>query len=120
MEINVSISATQVVWVARHSHIGDAFFDLDAAEYLLNELRGDAAMSDILVSIIVFSAMQGGPTHMNVCISSTLVKVDDLQPENLLFGCSVLEALEVRGKQEKREAPWTVHAAHPMEASLST
>lgn len=46
----LSISAMQVVWVARHSHIGDAFFDLDAAEYLLDELRGDAAISDTSVS----------------------------------------------------------------------
>lgn len=40
----------QVVWVARHSHIGDAFFDLDAAEFLLDELKAEQMNSDTLVS----------------------------------------------------------------------
>jgi hypothetical protein len=42
----------QVVWVARHSHIGDAFFDLDAAEFLLDELKAEQMNSDTLVSSI--------------------------------------------------------------------
>ena len=28
-----------MVWVVRHSAVGDAFFDLDAAEFLLEELQ---------------------------------------------------------------------------------
>ncbi len=28
-----------MVWVVKHGHIGDAFFDLDAAAFLLRELR---------------------------------------------------------------------------------
>ncbi len=59
MQVELSVSAKQVVWVARHSHIGDAFFDLDAGGYLLDELRGDAAISDTLVSILVFSCNVG-------------------------------------------------------------
>lgn len=27
-----------MIWVLKHGHIGDAFFDTDAAEFLLNEL----------------------------------------------------------------------------------
>jgi hypothetical protein len=27
------------VWVARHRHIGDAFFDVDAARFLLEQLQ---------------------------------------------------------------------------------
>ncbi len=41
-----SLSAfLQIIWVMRHSHIGDAFFDRDAAEYLLGQLRGPEAAS---------------------------------------------------------------------------
>lgn len=29
----------KVVWVARHKHIGDAFFDVDAARFLLKQLQ---------------------------------------------------------------------------------
>lgn len=29
----------QVVWVLKHGHIGDAFFDIDAARFLLQELQ---------------------------------------------------------------------------------
>ncbi len=29
----------QVVWIARHRHIGDAFFDVDAAQFLLEQLH---------------------------------------------------------------------------------
>ena len=29
----------KVVWVARHKHIGDAFFDVDAARFLLGQLQ---------------------------------------------------------------------------------
>jgi hypothetical protein len=29
----------QIVWVVRHGHIGYAFFDLDAANFLLSEMR---------------------------------------------------------------------------------
>jgi len=29
----------EVVWIMKHQHIGDAFFDVDAAEFLLGELQ---------------------------------------------------------------------------------
>ena len=29
----------QVVWIARHRHIGDAFFDADAAQFLQEQLQ---------------------------------------------------------------------------------
>ena len=35
----------QIIWVMKHSHIGDAFFDRDAAEYLLGQLREPEAGS---------------------------------------------------------------------------
>jgi hypothetical protein len=46
---NVCAKRVQVVWVVRHGEIGDAFFDLDAAQFLLARLThwrgaaGDAA-----------------------------------------------------------------------------
>jgi hypothetical protein len=33
------VRGVDVVWVLRHGHIGDAFFDADAAEFLLGELQ---------------------------------------------------------------------------------
>ena len=31
--------SVQVVWIARHRYIGDAFFDADAAEFLRKQLQ---------------------------------------------------------------------------------
>ncbi len=58
----------QVVWVARHSHIGDAFFDRDAADYLLSELKTGWITPDIQVRLIqqIDAALvdeQGQQTH---------------------------------------------------------
>lgn len=38
-----------MIWVVRHSHIGDAFFDLDAADYLLDELKSSEGTPGFLV-----------------------------------------------------------------------
>lgn len=34
-----AVRDVEVVWVLKHGHIGDAFFDVDAAEFLLAELQ---------------------------------------------------------------------------------
>ena len=44
----------QVVWIARHRHIGDAFFDADAAQFLREQLqasRGELVRSYVLSTI---------------------------------------------------------------------
>ncbi|GIL42910.1 hypothetical protein Vafri_741 [Volvox africanus] len=34
---NKEVQPPELVWVLKHSHVGDAFFDLDAAQFLLHE-----------------------------------------------------------------------------------
>ena len=46
----------QVVWIARHRHIGDAFFDADAAQFLQEQLhysRGEQVRCCANVSVCV-------------------------------------------------------------------
>ncbi|KAK9860342.1 hypothetical protein WJX84_006237 [Apatococcus fuscideae] len=45
LELAQSLQGYEIIWVMRHSHIGDAFFDRDAAEYLLGQLRGPETAS---------------------------------------------------------------------------
>lgn len=39
LEVVSALRGVQVVWSLRHGHIGDAFFDLDAAAFLLMEMK---------------------------------------------------------------------------------
>ncbi|KAH7623760.1 putative Pyridine nucleotide-disulfide oxidoreductase domain-containing protein 1 [Nannochloris sp. 'desiccata'] len=39
LELAHALHGVDVTWVIRHGHIGDAFFDLDAAQFLLEELQ---------------------------------------------------------------------------------
>lgn len=36
-----ALRGVEVVWVVRNDHIGDAFFDLDAAAFLFSEIDND-------------------------------------------------------------------------------
>lgn len=38
-----ALRGLEIVWVLRHGHIGDAFFDLDAAQFLLEEMQTQRA-----------------------------------------------------------------------------
>ncbi|KFM26780.1 Pyridine nucleotide-disulfide oxidoreductase domain-containing protein 1 [Auxenochlorella protothecoides] len=40
LELIYSLRGLNVSWVVRHAHIGDAFFDADAARFLLDTLQG--------------------------------------------------------------------------------
>ncbi|CAD7696939.1 unnamed protein product [Ostreobium quekettii] len=39
LETIQGLGGMEVIWVLKHGHIGDAFFDIDAAQFLLDELR---------------------------------------------------------------------------------
>ncbi|KAL4421166.1 hypothetical protein ABPG77_003349 [Micractinium sp. CCAP 211/92] len=39
LELVSGLRGMEVTWVLKHGHIGDAFFDLDAAQFLLEELQ---------------------------------------------------------------------------------
>eukprot|EP01025_Chloroclados_australasicus_P019666 TRINITY_DN2073_c1_g1_i2.p1 TRINITY_DN2073_c1_g1~~TRINITY_DN2073_c1_g1_i2.p1 ORF type:complete len:516 (+),score=81.64 TRINITY_DN2073_c1_g1_i2:225-1550(+) len=39
MEVMPALTHCEVIWVLKHRHIGDAFFDVDAAQFLLNHLN---------------------------------------------------------------------------------
>lgn len=45
----------QIVWVVRHQHIGDAFFDVDAAQYLLSEIDAHRARASATEVRLVLS-----------------------------------------------------------------
>ena len=56
----------QVVWAVKHSHIGDAFFDLDAAAFLCTQLpqtRSPAQSSEALEHSAQHSAAQHSATN---------------------------------------------------------
>jgi pyridine nucleotide-disulfide oxidoreductase domain-containing protein 1 len=38
LEIVHALKRVEIIWVVKHGHIGDAFFDVDAAQFLLEEL----------------------------------------------------------------------------------
>lgn len=38
LEIVHALKGVEIIWVVKHTHIGDAFFDVDAAQFLLEEL----------------------------------------------------------------------------------
>ena len=48
LELAAMLTGVEVVWSMRHDHIGDAFFDKDAAEFLLSALarQGDGGSTD--------------------------------------------------------------------------
>eukprot|EP01023_Acetabularia_acetabulum_P061912 TRINITY_DN7535_c0_g1_i2.p1 TRINITY_DN7535_c0_g1~~TRINITY_DN7535_c0_g1_i2.p1 ORF type:complete len:429 (-),score=89.81 TRINITY_DN7535_c0_g1_i2:405-1658(-) len=39
MEVLPALSDCEVIWVLKHRHIGDAFFDIDAAQFLLDRIN---------------------------------------------------------------------------------
>lgn len=43
LELMALLRGIEVVWAVKHEHIGDAFFDRDAAEFLLEELQAQHA-----------------------------------------------------------------------------
>ncbi|GLI69045.1 hypothetical protein VaNZ11_013587, partial [Volvox africanus] len=43
---NTEVQPPELVWVLKHGHVGDAFFDLDAAHFLLHERLQSAAGQD--------------------------------------------------------------------------
>ena len=44
-QTHCGVARGQVVWVTRHSAVGDAFFDVDAAQFLLQELQAPPSPS---------------------------------------------------------------------------
>jgi hypothetical protein len=42
LELVHALRAVEIVWAVRNNHIGDAFFDLDAAAFLFAEIENDA------------------------------------------------------------------------------
>ena len=45
LEIVHALKGVEILWVVKHSHIGDAFFDVDAAQFLLEELYTEQDIS---------------------------------------------------------------------------
>eukprot|EP01024_Parvocaulis_polyphysoides_P057179 TRINITY_DN6072_c2_g1_i2.p1 TRINITY_DN6072_c2_g1~~TRINITY_DN6072_c2_g1_i2.p1 ORF type:complete len:495 (-),score=102.85 TRINITY_DN6072_c2_g1_i2:217-1701(-) len=41
MEVLPALTNCEVIWVLKHRHIGDAFFDIDAAQFLLDRLNSN-------------------------------------------------------------------------------
>ncbi|CAL5219619.1 g1491 [Coccomyxa viridis] len=46
MELVFNLRGTEVVWIARRRHIGDAFFDADAAQFLREQLQASREKQD--------------------------------------------------------------------------
>ncbi|EIE20879.1 FAD/NAD(P)-binding domain-containing protein [Coccomyxa subellipsoidea C-169] len=77
LELVHALQGMQVVWVARHSHIGDAFFDRDAADYLLSELKTGWITPDIqgrsfgnAVGPRWTSALPSGPSERSITVEN--------------------------------------------------
>ncbi|KAA6429030.1 MAG: hypothetical protein FRX49_01140 [Trebouxia sp. A1-2] len=46
LEVAHALSAVEVIWAVKHKHIGDAFFDLDAAAFLCSQLPDASPASE--------------------------------------------------------------------------
>lgn len=65
LELAQALKGIDVTWIVRHGHIGDAFFDVDAAQFLLEELQhgrgGDRSTTQAAAS--AGTASSGTSTH---------------------------------------------------------
>ena len=63
-----ALRGVEVVWAVRNAHIGDAFFDLDAAAFLFSEIENDVCAGSGGARLASLDSLVN---MLNCCLSKT-------------------------------------------------
>jgi NADPH-dependent 2,4-dienoyl-CoA reductase/sulfur reductase-like enzyme len=146
LELAAALRGPDLVWAARHCHVGDAFFDADAAAFLLEELRagrgaaaaasasdtGNGAAADLDSETPVQAQAQAPAAPLPPQVKTTLGRAvgprwaEELLPRGARAGTGRLmlelgcEVARVEERAADPSAPADADAAFPVLVTLSS